>query len=136
MNTRECINWLEHFKRYCNKFNIEPDCLIASDKNSLDIINCIIKRLQMWEDFKKRYGIHCMKIIEKLDKEGRIKGHGNINLFETMNDFEEKYFSKLIKKKLIVDIEAKDQNMINWFKNYLETASHDAHIKIKKIKVE
>ena len=73
------------------------------------IIDEIIKRLQMWEDFKKKYkGCNFIEHIKDVD----CSNWKQLNY--VMNEFEEKYLSKpKIRKSVEVEVLAENEEVID-----------------------
>ena len=96
MDTNECVEFLKKAKTaYYSPRDIE--------KKYWDKIDCIIKRLQMWEDFKKKYkGCYLM-----VSQSARGLNH-------LMEEFEKEYFHiPRIRKTVEVEVLAENEDVID-----------------------
>ena len=114
MDIKECIRWLEHFKRYWNRFNINPDCLIASDKDNLDKIDEIIKMLKILEELKKSISPGGVIEYQYYTNEDLPDLRGVRFIRKYLDELEEKYFPK--PQTVIYRITIPDRNNAEDFK--------------------
>ena len=98
MDTKEIIDKLE-------RWNFQIDKVFKCYGLTIDEV---IKRLQMWEDFKKLYGYKDMFW-------GGQGGQANFpeNISKAMDNLEEKYFPKEIHNVIEVDVLASNHDVIN-----------------------
>ena len=101
MDTNECIEFLKKAKTaYYSPRDIE--------KKYWDKIDCIIKRLQMWEDFKEKYG-NC--VFKPLDDRPAVLEDLLNNI---MYEFEQEYFPKpKIRKEVRIEVLAENEDVID-----------------------
>lgn len=117
MEIKDCIGWLEHFKKYWNEFNINTKCLIVSDKDSLDNIDEIIKRLKILEELKKSISPGGVIEIEYHANEPLPDISGIRFVFEWLNKLEEKYFPPTRKTtSLDLKITGKDDDVDEFYR--------------------
>lgn len=117
MNTQECIEFLEEGTDFT-----APEFRYSDYR---DKINEVIKRLQMWEEFKSSYGDdYYTKESEKWwDRLSTI-----------MDEFENKRFPKKINKKIEIEFEADNKEQIKKSINLLK-AELDRNNICPKIKI-
>jgi len=70
-------------------------------------IDEIIKRLQMWEEFKKERVLYELDIVSESPK------YGQYTIGYLLEKFEKEYFSKRIFRTVEVEVEASNQEVIN-----------------------
>lgn len=69
-------------------------------------IDEVIKRLQMWEELKKRYGFYLVG--------GLLDSYGNVKIEDFMNKVEQSHFPKpKIRKEIRVEVLAENENVID-----------------------
>ena len=88
-----------------------------------EIIRCLKEGKNckaMWEEIKKKYG--SIYYCHPIQNERFCKGNETtLCLSETMNELEQKYFPKTVKKTITIEIEAKDGKIINdQFKSFAD----------------
>jgi len=98
--SKECIEWLRDTKYPSNKY------LHESVYNN--IIEDIIKRLQMWEDFKRE------GLSERFIKLNNDCTTSSFKIGTYMDEFEQVYFSKpKIRKEVKVEVLAENEDVID-----------------------
>ncbi len=133
MNTKEAIEWLKT-KVVLTRENWEQDI------KGIDELTALLQSLStakeegekykaMWEGLKQENGTEFTYFDNDLI---RPKTR---NLEEIMDILEQKYFPQpVVKKKWTIELEAKNENVIKWFKNAVEDLQYkniqDSHIKV------
>lgn len=111
MDTKECIEFLK-----------QDDIGILKKHNNK--IDEVIKRLQMWEEFKRdiENGRYC-NILDYRDSEGD-------SLLLKLKDLEQKYFPKSVKKTITLTVEGSNKEDLDYaIKSIANKLHHNCWIK-------
>jgi len=127
MDTKECIEVLKSMKNGNVPSSYSEFCKEYNDK-----IDEVIKRLQMWEDFKKQ----CKKGRLYIDVHCEHGESAGFSIKDEMDNFEQKCFPKPeIRKTIEVEVLASNREVINELeKEIFDMANGQSHHK-GKIKV-